>query len=189
MNDLNSLAMKYGTDKGAIYRRQLGHDYCRKYYQRLFEPIQNHPIKLLELGVAKGASLRMWRDFFPYGKIYGVDNGKTWGLNRLPKNEPRIECFVLEIEDVLQIVNNGPFDIIIDDCSHHGEQQIKSFHELLPHLVDGGLYIIEDIINDEQFANDAFMKGIYPLLNSLIYGNCTVVSGVELHPHFFVARK
>ena len=35
--------------------------------------LQTLQIRLLEIGVLKGASLRMWADYFPQGQITGVD--------------------------------------------------------------------------------------------------------------------
>ena len=40
--------------------------------------------------------------------------------------------------------NIDKFDIIIDDCSHIGTLTCDSFHLFFPHLVKGGLYVVED---------------------------------------------
>ena len=51
-------------------------------------------------------------------------------------------------EDLLKIVRASSkqgFDIIIDDGSHMNHHQIFSFTHLIPYLIPGGFYVIEDI--------------------------------------------
>ena len=66
MNKLDKLAEKYKTDK---YGK---HHYTKVYYD-LFKDRQRSVKKVIEMGIAEGASLRMWRDFFPNAQIYGAD--------------------------------------------------------------------------------------------------------------------
>jgi len=42
-------------------------------YGPIFAPLRSKPIKLLELGVLGGESLRLWRDYFWNGIIMGLD--------------------------------------------------------------------------------------------------------------------
>ena len=56
---------KYDSDK--INSRYL------EQYDPIFEPFVQKKIALLELGVLKGGSLSLWRDYFPSGTIAGVD--------------------------------------------------------------------------------------------------------------------
>jgi hypothetical protein len=46
--------------------------YLRK-YEKAFSPLLDKEVRLLELGVHKGGSLIMWRDYFPRGIIVGLD--------------------------------------------------------------------------------------------------------------------
>ena len=46
-------------------------------YERVFEPlVARGDVRLLELGVWKGASLAMWADYFEGGTIAGLDINK-----------------------------------------------------------------------------------------------------------------
>lgn len=114
-----------------------------KYYAELFHPIKNSGIKLLELGVLKGESLRWFEWYFPEAKIVGFDH-------RIPKSEfsDRIKIVIGNQNDSLDLQQlgneNGMFDVIIDDCSHYGEYTQKSFDFLFKFLNAGGFYIIED---------------------------------------------
>lgn len=135
MLDLIELGKHHGTDK-------VGHDYLRHYDFR-FGGLRQRPIKLLEIGVMKGASLRMWRDYFRCGQIYGLDIDPSTMFE-----EDRIKTFCGAQGDpelLNQIlVETGPLDIVIDDGSHRGEDHVASFEALWPHLKDDGWYAIED---------------------------------------------
>ena len=56
---------KYDSDK--IANRYL------ERYDPILEPWVDQPVTLLEIGVYKGGSLLLWRDYFPSGTIVGVD--------------------------------------------------------------------------------------------------------------------
>lgn len=59
---------------------------------------------------------------------------------------------VLGAQDDVQLLADvvqrfGPFDVIIDDCSHAIDPTVASFRYLFSHgLKDGGLYIVEDTV-------------------------------------------
>jgi hypothetical protein len=50
-------------------------------------------------------------------------------------------------------VRHGPFDIIIDDGSHHWNHQITTLQQLFPFLKPGGFFVVEDI--DTSFGAHA----------------------------------
>lgn len=132
-------ASGYDTDK-----IEMGH-YLRR-YERYFAGLADREISLLELGVRKGGSLQMWRDYFPRGAIAGVD------IKRVKLDDPsgRIRLFQGRQEDTafldrVAAETKTPFDIIIDDCSHFGELTRISFWHLFDrYLKPGGIYAIED---------------------------------------------
>jgi hypothetical protein len=116
-------------------------------YDPILAPWVNKKIKLLELGVRKGGSLQLWRDYFPRATIVGIDL-------RLPENfapGERIQLFEGNQADTAFLsevaIRTAPegFDIIIDDASHIGELTRTAFWYLFDHrLKPGGLYAIED---------------------------------------------
>ncbi len=72
-SNLPALATLFGTDKWGVHR-------YAQHYQTHFKAFRSRLINLLEIGVGGndnprlgGASLRMWKPFFPKGKIYGID--------------------------------------------------------------------------------------------------------------------
>ena len=116
-------------------------------YDPILEPFIKKKIVLLELGVYKGGSLLLWRDYFPLAKIVGIDISLPKGF----QPTERIHVFEGSQADpqFLSYVANETapdgFDIIIDDASHIGElTKIAFWHLFDNHLKPGGLYVIED---------------------------------------------
>lgn len=129
---------RYKTEKGPGYYRA---------YERRFAALKEQPIKLLELGIAHGGSLELWRDYFPNGTIVGLDHV----LPILQGASERIHMYAGAQQDIALLDRIGVecapegFDIIIDDASHKADDARTSFRHLLQHhLKSGGLYVIED---------------------------------------------
>ncbi|MGD0025113.1 MAG: hypothetical protein ABSC37_10905 [Xanthobacteraceae bacterium] len=144
IDPLTRLAIKHGTDKW-------GPHFYTPVYHGLFSKLRDRPIRLLEIGVGGydfktvgGASLAMWADYFLSGQITGIDIAEK----RLALN-PRVKLFRGSQEDPVFLKRvcdeRGPFDIMIDDGDHVPKHVVSSFHALFPSLVDGGLYLIEDV--------------------------------------------
>lgn len=119
-----------GLNRMADYERHLGN--------------RNRRVTLLELGVLGGESLLLWREFFPNSEVIGIDRklppsfGPHVGIKMLCGEQSDAE-FLSRVGQTC-----GPFDIIVDDCSHFGDLSKVSFWGLFPHLKPGGLYVIED---------------------------------------------
>jgi hypothetical protein len=114
-------------------------------YENYFSDLQDKKIKLLELGVAKGLSMLMWRDYFINGTISGVD------LFPGEIDDPRIHIYTGRQNDITLLSRiaseRAPdgFDIIVDDAAHIGElAKISFWHLFNNHLKSGGIYAIED---------------------------------------------
>ena len=140
---LQKLARIYGTDKG------MGHQFMR-HYQHHLRSFKWKRMRMLEIGVGGyedplqgGASLRMWRRYFPLGRIWAIDiHDKQFHAERRiqiwqgsQREAPFLEQLVQEM---------GHVDVVIDDGSHFVEDVITSFEVLFPLLRDGGIYVVED---------------------------------------------
>lgn len=141
--DLSKLGFMFGTDKIE------GHNYT-VHYMSHFKKYRLKRIKLLEIGVggydnplAGGNSLRMWKHYFPFGKIFSLDI-----YDKSPHEENRIKIFKgsqIDGEFLNKICNEiGDLDIIIDDGSHVNSHVIETFKILFPKLKEDGIYAIED---------------------------------------------
>lgn len=138
---LDELALHHGTDKAST-----GHDYCRT-YARYFDPRRDQVRRVLELGVWRGASLRMWRDYFPNACIFGVDTHPFSADALMASIGPRITLLKRDASDpevLRDLAQSGPWDLIVDDASHRTEDQARAARALIPALDFGGVYAIED---------------------------------------------
>jgi hypothetical protein len=145
LGELTALADNWGTDKGTRGHRYTG------VYELFFQPIRQEATKVLEIGVLKGASLRMWRDYFPRAVIHGIDIEDTSALN-----SDTIKTYIADQANRKQLqafidAAGSNFDIIVDDGGHSMEQQQVSFGYLFRHVKPGGYYVIEDV-NTSIFA-------------------------------------
>ncbi len=138
MSTLDEIAKKYGTDKSSEV-----HNYCVKYEKYLPFKRDDH-LKILEIGVFNGESLKMWKEYFYNSHIVGID------INPECK---KYEEERITVEIGSQVDGNflarlwqqyGPFDIILDDGSHMNEHVIYSFEHLFGSVKSGGVYIMED---------------------------------------------
>lgn len=111
-------------------------------YDKYWSSIRQKEIKLLEIGIGKGGSLKIWKEYFPNGQIFGADL-----LKDKLYHEDRITTFYLNQDDISSIENAkkfGPYDIIIDDGGHMMHQQINTLITLFDSVKNGGQYIVED---------------------------------------------
>lgn len=145
--ELNCLGIKYKTDKASIMVEKdafrLSHDYLRHYDKAIGRGKENVS-SLCELGCGQGASLKMWKEYFPQAVVIGVD------INPAAKRfeEERIEIVIGNAASLDTIAalgeNYEKFSVIIDDASHAWGDMRVSFENLWDYLASGGLYIIED---------------------------------------------
>ena len=118
-------------------------------YEAALAPYRDRPIRLLEIGVARGGSLQMWRRYLHQDTvIVGIDIDPA--CRRFDDSAARIHVRIGSQADAsfLRGVANefGPFDVILDDGSHMTSHMVESFrHLFLSALAPGGVYIVEDI--------------------------------------------
>jgi hypothetical protein len=136
---LDSLGRKFGTDKSSE-----GHDYLA-FYETLLQGMRHQDVRILEVGILFGASLRMWQEYFPNGTIIGADIHP--GVKSLEGE--RIVTEIVDqgnLEDLARLcTRHGPFDIVVEDGSHMWEHQITTFKTVFPFVRESGIFIIEDL--------------------------------------------
>jgi trans-aconitate methyltransferase len=134
-------------------------------YEILFSGIRDRPLKILEIGIGTmlpdavstmrgyapedyrpGASLRVWRDYFPNAQVYGID--MQWDCMF---SEERIQTFQLDSSNPLEVAEwkrQNPdlfFDVLIEDGSHSDVTQLRSLAQWWDRVTPGGFYITEDL--------------------------------------------
>jgi hypothetical protein len=147
MTPLCNLATQYGTNKVDM-------GYTPFYYELLKD---KRVRRVLEVGIGgpglsggaskHGASLYMWRNFFPSANIYGldVDRKLLFAANGILTAWADVNNPQSLIDAALYF--GGDFDMIVDDAVHLPAQQLGTAVTLLPFLSKDGIYIIEDVAN------------------------------------------
>jgi hypothetical protein len=175
---LAQLCDKYGSDKGEI--TTTGHPYPWKshtytdFYSQLFDHCRDNVKYVFECGLGTnntnvksnmtdtgkpGASLRVWRDYFPKCKVVGVDidRGCLFTEERI-KTEYMDQTDPQSIKQVFKKYKQK-FDFIIDDGLHEYFAGKTLFENCIDRLSDNGIYIIEDVkqhdvLNYEKYFRD-----------------------------------
>lgn len=116
-------------------------------YEKYLGPLRKKSLKFLELGIARGDSLKHWESWLPHSDIVGVDINPC----NVTFDSGRVHCYVGEQQDKAlldriagECAPEG-FDVIIDDAAHVGQlARISFWHLFENHLKPGGYYFIED---------------------------------------------
>ena len=161
-NLLTELCEKYNSDKGGNKNPffEAGNNYSYFYYQ-IFNQNRFNYKKIFECGIGTnntilesnmtlngkpGASLRVWKEFFPNAEIYGADIDKN-----ILFSEDKINTFYVDqfdtksIKEMWKDINEENFDLIIDDGVHFFNANINLYENSFFKLKISGIYIIEDI--------------------------------------------
>jgi len=166
---LSELCDKYGSDKGAI--KSSGHPYAwaphtfADYYSRLFDHSRDRVTKVFECGLGTnnpdlissmgvkgkpGASLRVWRDYFPNAQIFGADIDRS-----ILFSEERIRTYHMDQTDPQAIaeywkqVGLGDFNFMLDDGLHAFHAGVCLFENSIARLSKEGIYVIEDVTRSD----------------------------------------
>jgi cephalosporin hydroxylase len=156
MTYLCELARRHQTDKGGNHLVYGGEptDCCHNYtpaYDELLSPRRNLVQRVLEIGVNRGCSLRMWAEYFPAAEVIGFDLDP-----RTLFADGRIRCCQadqaspMSLLDAVSRAGGGPFDLIVDDGSHQWQHQVTTAATLLGLVAPGGVYVVEDLAIDCQ---------------------------------------
>jgi len=112
-------------------------------YDQLLGSHIGSKVKMLEIGVAHGGSLGLWRKLLgDEAVIFGIDidpkcaalDGDSGSVRIGSQDDPKF------LRDVVAEMKG--LDVVLDDGSHIGRHQRASLDVLFPLLGEGGLYII-----------------------------------------------
>lgn len=121
-----------------------------KYYHDLFKDFRNDKFNLFEIGIYKGASMRMWEKYFPNADVYAIDTD----LRHMKHSSAKVHTYYLNqcdkdrLSELMDYI--GECRIICDDGSHEAPDMVASLEVLYPHLEEGGYYIVEDILPEAK---------------------------------------
>ena len=115
-------------------------------YENYFSKYRHQPITFLEIGIAHGGSLEIWRKYFgEEATIIGVDVDPE--TKKFEDGKTTVHIGSQEDREFLNNLKTKipSIDILLDDGGHTMKQQITTFECLFDHVKDGGLYVCEDL--------------------------------------------
>lgn len=154
---LSKLFDKYGTDKG--------HWGYTPYYAALMGPKRFNVRRVLEVGICGyrdipnnvvGASLFVWKDFFPNAEIFGIDNDERFIFHDQERIHTRL-CNAYAPDSLhacLVDMGGERFDMIVDDAVHDPKEQIQLLNQLSEWMIPGGNYFMEDVCPYKMIDGD-----------------------------------
>lgn len=115
-------------------------------YERHFARFRDTAPVMLEIGIAGGGSLEMWREYFgPGARIIGLDIDPACKAHE----SDQIEVFIGDQADpavLAAILSKYPrIDIVLDDGSHMMTQVLATFAALYDRVHSTGVYMVEDM--------------------------------------------
>ena len=125
------------TDKHTV------HSYA-EVYEQLLTPRAESSTNVLEIGVYKGGSIKVWETFFQQAHIYGVDINVSKVQASL-KLGPRVHIMKADAYDPIFASSLPDFDVVIDDGPHTLVSMKQCLQLYAPKLKRGGILVIEDI--------------------------------------------
>jgi hypothetical protein len=141
--NMNDLEQFFWFNSGPVVHKWL---HYFDIYDRYFSAFRGTPVRFLEIGVSKGGSLDMWRNYFgPDAVLFGIDidptcakfDGKSAQVRIGSQDDPVFLRKVIE--------EMGGVDLILDDGSHDSIHIRKTLEVLFPFLTYGGCYMVEDL--------------------------------------------
>jgi len=133
---LHQIGLETKTDK-ADY-----HNFCQ-FYDDNFNHLRDSKISLLEIGILKECSMKMWREYFEHASIHGID------INQIFPTTNNVIYHRVNADNYDELMNfsqsHVSWDLIIDDGGHTMRQQQNAIKALWPNLKSGGIFVMEDL--------------------------------------------
>jgi cephalosporin hydroxylase len=132
------------TDKNTI------HSYL-PLYQKLLISKKETAKNVLEIGICRGGSIKLWSDFFTNATVYGLDVRHIDELCEEIKNKDKIilhtsnDAYNEDFFIANFLYKNIKCDFMLDDGPHSLESMIQFIKLYSQIMTDDGILIIEDV--------------------------------------------
>lgn len=154
--------------------RSIKHSTYFNSYDYFLKNYIGQQITFVEIGILDGGSLFMWREFFGQNaRIIGIDlnpDAKKW-------EKYGFEIFIgdqnkQDFWDHFK-ASVGKVDILLDDGGHTYEQQINTVENMIGHINDNGVLLVEDTHTSymDGFGpkNYSFLKYVFRKIDDINY--------------------
>lgn len=179
----------YETDKGSHWHSFAGKSYL-DHYETHLGPLRDAPGDILEIGVHHGGSVRMWRDYFSQGVVFGLD---CLDVSRFQKSEGRI---VICQGDQAKPTDLGKFSklssgfkFIVDDGSHDSGNILVSLDFLWSKVLPGGVYAVEDLQRPMELGTHVPLVKIFNVLAENMDRRIADLQAIHRYAHLILFQK
>ena len=190
MHELTRIGLQLASgDKGS------GHLYT-EFYGPLLTPNKEKFTDVLEIGIGAGASLLLWKEFFPKAQIWGVDNlsYQTYFNIKIPEEileDNRMNIYLKDAysdDQVAELQRTGTkFDLMLDDGSHTQTDLLFVLNRYIDLLKEGGILLIEDVgsLGNAYFIADNFKgdKGRLSIVDRRLNPTGRALEEPDKHKH------
>jgi len=123
---------------------KISHHGYHRFYPWFLSHLRGENINLLEIGIDRTDSLKLWKGYFKNINLHGID------IDEKEFSEDKVKLHKIDQSNASELDNfvatvGIKFDVILDDGSHVPEHQILTINKLWELVKPGGIYIIEDI--------------------------------------------
>ena len=156
---LTEIANRLGCDKGTEAHEAHG-------YTEIYEFAIRKQCRMLEIGIDKGLSVKMWSEWSDDIDLIAIDNRQevfTPEVRGLCDARVCDQSKADDLEFLAESLGNESLDYIIDDGSHRPDDQMLSLVTLWRCLNPGGTYFVEDCHASALFPEQ---RPIMPRLES-----------------------
>lgn len=161
--ELCQLGKEFGADKSPYNTVAHRHPYTAV-YSMFLSRFKEKPIRFVEIGIAGGASVRMWSKYFhnPNKSLFFFDCDRNFIEHSKSFRLPDVHCLEMNVYHEESIVEGlkkigGDLDVLLDDSTHGIPEQVKIIKCGLPFVKSGGMIIIEDIFkrhDEKKYAEE-----------------------------------
>jgi SAM-dependent methyltransferase len=144
------------TDKNTV------HSYL-ELYELLFRHKKYTASDVLEIGIHKGGSIKLWHDYFINSNVHALDSLKIDEVWDEIKNKDRIKLYThvdaYDLNFFYKTFNDKTFDLVLDDGPHTLDSMIAFITLYSKVLKEDGILVIEDI---QSWDWVDFLKKVVP---------------------------
>ena len=169
--ELCFLGAKCNTDKSPFNQRGHRHPYT-PFYSMFLATYKNKPVRFAEIGVASGASVHMWSNYFKSGELFFFDRDDSFLQNATSFGYTNAKFGNMDVRSAENIsaalaATGGNLDVILDDSSHDVWDQKILVPAALPFLKPGGIFLIEDVFRNVPQKD--YLELIEPIKDQLAF--------------------